>query len=98
MKKLIVLVLLLSTIGCSPCGFGVCGDSGGVSQEASLLPSSPLDKRNSEAARGIVNYVWEEPMADVVDVPPGLDPDGVYYRPAHRAVVEIRQGRWQHYE
>jgi hypothetical protein len=46
---------------------------------------------------GTVNYVWEEPMIDVVDVPPGLDPEGLYYRPAHQAVVEIRQGRWKHY-
>ena len=45
---------------------------------------------------GVVNYIWEEPMVDVVEVPPGLDPDGVYYRPAHQAVVEIRQGRWKY--
>ena len=45
---------------------------------------------------GVVNYIWEEPMVNVVEVPPGLDPDGVYYRPAHQAVVEIRQGRWKY--
>lgn len=47
---------------------------------------------------GAVEYAWEEPMVDVVDVPPGLDPEGHYYRPAHREVVEIRQGRWQYYK
>jgi hypothetical protein len=36
-------------------------------------------------------------MVDVVDVPPGLDPEGTYYRPAHQAVVEIRQGRYRYY-
>lgn len=46
---------------------------------------------------GVVEYVWEEPMVDVVDVPPGLDPEGHYYRPGHQEVVEIRQGRWQYY-
>lgn len=46
---------------------------------------------------GTVQYVWEEPMVDVVDVPPGLDPDGIYYRPAHQEVTEIRQGRWRYY-
>ena len=46
---------------------------------------------------GTVQYVWEEPMIDVVDIPPGLDPEGVYYRPAHQEVLEIRQGRWKHY-
>jgi hypothetical protein len=46
---------------------------------------------------GVVEYIWEEPMVDVVDVPPGLDPEGHYYRPGHQEVVEIRQGRWQYY-
>lgn len=49
-------------------------------------------------APGVVEYVWEEPMVDVVDVPPGLDPEGIYYRPAHQAVIEIRQGRWRYYK
>ncbi len=47
---------------------------------------------------GAVEYTWEEPMVDVVEVPPGLDPEGHYYRPAHEEVVEIRQGRWQYYK
>lgn len=47
---------------------------------------------------GTAAYVWEEPIVDVIDVPPGLDPDGIYYRPAHKEVIEIRQGRWQHYK
>lgn len=48
-------------------------------------------------APGVVPYAWEEPMVDVVDVPPGLDPEGHYYRPSHQEIVEIRQGRWQYY-
>jgi len=50
-----------------------------------------------EEAPGVVQEVWEEPMVDVIDVPPGLDPEGTYYRPGHQEVVEIRQGRWQYY-
>ena len=53
---------------------------------------------NSSDVPGVVEYVWEEPMVDVVDVPPGLDPEGHYYRPAHSEVVEIRQGRWNYYK
>ena len=49
----------------------------------------------AELPAGVVREVWAEPMVDVIDVPPGLDPEGHYYRPAHREVVEIRQGRWQ---
>ncbi|HMO02713.1 MAG TPA: hypothetical protein PKD37_07115 [Oligoflexia bacterium] len=54
-----------------------------------------IQKRNQQ---GVVEYVWEEPMVDVIDVPPGLDPEGHYYRPAHRSIVEIRQGRYQYYK
>lgn len=43
---------------------------------------------------GSEEYVWEPPMVDQVEVPPGLDPEGHYYRPSHEEVVEIRQGRW----
>jgi len=53
---------------------------------------------SSVPASGVVPYVWEEPMIDVIDVPPGLDPEGRYYRPAHQEIVEIRQGRWQYYD
>jgi hypothetical protein len=59
-----------------------------ISIEPNLSPSS----------RGVVEYVWEEPMVEVVEVPPGLDAEGMYYRPAHHEVVEIRQGRWQYYK
>ena len=46
---------------------------------------------------GVVEEVWEEPMVDVVDVPPGLDPEGNYYRPGHQEVQEVRQGRWNYH-
>lgn len=47
---------------------------------------------------GAVEFVWEPPLVDVVEVPPGLDPEGHYYRPSHQEVVEIRQGRWKYYK
>lgn len=70
---------------------------------AAQEPPAPIVKVVREEvyvaeAPGAVQYVYEPPMADVVDVPPGLDPEGIYYRPAHKAVVEIRPGRWQHYK
>ncbi len=46
---------------------------------------------------GAVEYIYEQPMVDVIDVPPGLDPEGVYYRPQHQEIVEVRQGRWNYY-
>jgi hypothetical protein len=59
--------------------------------------SSSLDQAYGRSDPGVVEYVWEPPMVDVIDVPPGLDPEGHYYRPAHQEVVEIRQGRWKYY-
>ncbi len=46
-------------------------------------------------ATGSVSYAWEEPMMQVVDVPPRLDPDEVVYIPGHQEVIEVRPGRWQ---
>ena len=67
----------------------------GLSGCAPKAPPAPVVVHDT--APGVVEEVWEEPMVDVVDVPPGLDPEGTYYRPGHQEVVEIRQGRWQYY-
>lgn len=66
-------------------------------QEVEVVPEPVVEYRVQEVP-GAVEYVWEEPMVDVVDVPPGLDPEGHYYRPGHQEVVEIRQGRWKYYK
>lgn len=60
--------------------------------------SSDIIVPEAQLRPGVVEYVWAEPIVDVLDVPPGLDPDGVYYRPAHKEVVEIRQGRYEYYK
>lgn len=60
--------------------------------------NGPVVDASSANSQGVVQMVWEEPMVDVIDQPPGLDPEGRYYRPAHQAVVEIRQGRWKQAE
>jgi len=86
MKKLglFILVCLVSAV------------STGCSTEQPAPPASiEYQVRN---VPGVVEYAWEEPMVDVVEVPPGLDPEGHYYRPAHEEVVEVRQGRWQYYK
>ena len=61
------------------------------------VPPRPVIEYQVRNVPGVVESTWEEPMVDVVEVPPGLDPEGIYYRPAHSEVVEIRQGRWQYY-
>ena len=64
---------------------------------AACAPQQPEPVVVQQEVPGVVQEVWEEPMVDVIDVPPGLDPEGTYYRPGHQEVVEIRQGRWQYY-
>jgi len=44
---------------------------------------------------GAVRYCWEEPMVEVYKEEPGLDSDARWYKPAHIAVREVKQGRWR---
>ncbi|RME58974.1 MAG: hypothetical protein D6780_05840 [Candidatus Dadabacteria bacterium] len=68
-----------------------------VAQE-SAVKTYTFSEDSFDPHSGVVDYIWEEPMVDVVEVPAGLDPEGHYYRPAHREVVEIKQGRWRYYK
>lgn len=85
-----IIAILALTIGATGCG--CCGGS-----KSEVVKPTLVEYRVQEVP-GAVEYIWEEPMVDVVDVPPGLDPEGHYYRPGHQEVVEIRQGRWQYYK
>ena len=89
---LMAILALLVCLSCSGCATAVRSTGTSEGQEVQAIQvESP---RNIP---GVVEYVWEEPMVDTIEVPPGLDPEGHYYRPAHQSVVEIRQGRWKYY-
>lgn len=75
--------------------------TGCASRTVALRETEAAQNTSSQdetSARGTTEVVWEEPMVDSVDVPPGLDPEGHYYRPGHKQIVEIRQGRWKSYK
>ena len=38
---------------------------------------------------------WQETYYDYVRVPGAIDPKGLYYRPSHKMVYEIRPGKYQ---
>jgi len=80
-----MIVLLVSMIGCSQ-----------AHSTKVLTREAQVHETYARSVQGVEEQIWEEPMVDVIDVPPGLDPEGYYYRPAHQAVVEIRQGRWKY--
>jgi len=82
--KLLGISLILILAGCTP--------------QPVVMPESAGIDHEALARDGIAPHIWEEPMVDVIDVPPGTDPEGHYYRPAHQEVVEIRQGKWQYYQ
>lgn len=68
-------------------------------QEISQIPdTTTANMYDPSPESGVVPYVWSPPIVDVVDVPPGLDPEGHYYRPAHKEIVEIRPGRWEYFD
>ena len=71
---------------------------GSVNGDESIRVTKQNTAARAQDASGQATLIWEEPMVDVVDVPPGLDPEGHYYRPAHKSITEIRQGRWQYYD
>ena len=87
----ITIVAILS-MGCAACGLTRKSPSMAHNEATHQVVVQEVVR----TAPGVVEYVWEEPMVDVIDVPPGLDPEGVYYRPAHQSIVEIRQGRWNY--
>ncbi len=88
MKKLTFLSLLVLLTGIISC-------SSKHTTEAVFVEKEKVETITIKDP-GAVEYVWEPPIIDVVKVPPGLDPEGTYYRPAHEEVVEIRQGRWKY--
>lgn len=93
MQKCIPLMITALTLGMSGCSMQTVP----TEKQIANAHTSHQDHTSVRTAPGVVEYVWEEPMIDVIEVPPGLDPDGIYYRPAHQEVVEIRQGRWKYY-
>ena len=38
---------------------------------------------------------WQETYYDYIRVPGAIDPKGIYYRPSHKTVYEIRPGKYQ---
>jgi hypothetical protein len=80
-----VLISIFVLIGCSK----------NVQMSRKVREINVRNEQNVIPATGSISYAWEEPMTQVIDVPPALDPDEVIYIPGHSEVVEIRPGRWQ---
>lgn len=86
----VVTCALLAGTGCAPRAPLQRMDDGMMATQVSVAPSA-------DEPPGVVRQIWEEPQIEVIQVPPGLDPEGHFYRPAHQAVVEVKPGRWRYY-
>ena len=62
---------------------------------STVVIRQPINELEREPVPGTVNDFWVEPMIDSVQVPAQIDPHGVYYRPSHKTLAEIRHGRFQ---
>ena len=93
-KKLIIMGVLVMTMS----SLTGCSSKKSSPAEVRTVYREVQVETPAEPVPGVVEYVWEEPMIDVIDVPPGLDPEGRYYRRGHQSIVEVRQGRWRHYD
>lgn len=81
LRRLIVLVLLISFVACST--------------SRRKQPEKIVVEVQEAAIPGTVTEVWEEPIVDTVRVPGQIDPQGNYYRAPHSTIVEIYPGRVQ---
>lgn len=80
---------------------GVIGCSKSVSstgETVAVVLREPINELERERVPGTIDDAWVEPMIDSVRVPGQLDPNGVYYRPSHETIVEIRHGKFQKVE
>lgn len=85
MRLSLISILLIILSGCAA-----------SRHEQLALEQAYINSKTGKNVPGVQTFAWEEPMVDVVEVPAGLDPQGIYYRPQHEQIVEIRQGRWQY--
>lgn len=85
MRSLTVGLILMLSLNCC---------SGSNTEIPLRAQEIPLDVPENPVP-GTVTNLWAEPMVNQIEVPGQLDPNGIYYRPPHQAIVEIRQGRYQ---
>ena len=100
LPKIIVVVmtaLMLGAQGCyiQPDPIADANDTLGLAPERSR--AEILDAQDRPVP-GTVDRLYIEPMYDQVRVPAKLDPNGIFYRPSHQTIVEIRQERFQKVE
>ncbi len=88
MKKIIIISITLFLASCSTTKI----QSGTVQTVVSQQTINELQK---DPVPGTHTQPWQETYYDYVRVPGAIDPKGIYYRPSHKMVYEIRPGKYQ---
>jgi len=88
MKKIIIISLTLFLASCSATKV----QTGAVETVVSQQRINELQK---DPVPGTHTQPWQETYYDYVRVPGAIDPKGIYYRPSHKMVYEIRPGKYQ---
>ena len=72
-----------------------CSSSHRTEKVTNIVIRPDINELEKEHVPGTVDDVWVEPMYDTVKVPGTIDPKGMYFRKGHRAVIQVRQGKYQ---
>ena len=88
MRPILIVLFLVSFSGC-----GLLWNQ--VRSEKTVVVQQYVNDLEREPVPGTVHGPWAETMQQDVAVPAGLDPKAIYYRMPHRAIVEIRQEKYQ---
>ena len=91
MKLIKGLICIGLSLNLSACGL-LWGSTRG---EKTVVVKQYVNDLEREPVPGTVHGPWAETMNQDVNVPGAIDPRGVYYRMPHRAIVEIRQEKYQ---
>lgn len=88
MLRVFVICLMLFT-------FVACTSSAQQGVTKTVVVREATNELEKDPVPGTQSDVWVEPMYEQVRVPAAIDPHGVYYRPSHNTLIEVRPGKYQ---
>ena len=87
-KTAIIILVMFSLSSCS-----VSKVKTGTVQ--TVVSQQRINELQKDPVPGTHVQPWQETYYDYVKVPGAIDPKGMYYRPSHKMVYEIRPGKYQ---
>lgn len=88
--KIINFTLVIMVVGLNACSQQI---QAGTSK--TVVMRQTINELEKEQVPGTYEDPWQEALYDTVRVPGAIDPRGIYYRPSHSEVYEIRPEKYQ---